>query len=225
MTFARRRWSLRRFSRLLAPSLASCPAWRPRSPPRAQLATQPAAAPLSSQAYTLPPDKLAKAIALNRIRNILDIVSGLWGLAVLWLLLATRAAAGLESWAQRLFQRRWMQGLLFFAVLLVITTLASLPLDLYGHHVSRAYGISVQGWGGWFADQAKSLGLTSPSARPFCSSSTGSSAAGRAATGSAPGLSPCRIMVALRLRLAASRAHLQQVRAARQEPSRPRREA
>jgi STE24 endopeptidase len=114
----------------------------------------------ASQAYTLPPDKLAKAIALNRIRNIMDIVYGLWGVAVIWLLLATRAAAALEAWAQRVFVRRWMQGLLFFAVFLMIATFASLPLDVFGHHVSRAYGISIQGWGSWFGDQSKSLGLT-----------------------------------------------------------------
>jgi Zn-dependent protease with chaperone function len=53
-----------------------------------------------------------------------------------------------------------MQGLLFFAVFLVLITLAALPLDLYAHHVARSYGISVQGWPGWFADMAKSLGLT-----------------------------------------------------------------
>ena len=118
-------------------------------------------APANPQpAYTLPPDKLAKAIALSRIRNILSIVGSIWGLAVLWLLLATRAAAGLEGWAGRVLRRRWLQGLLFFAVFLVILTLASLPLDWFGQHVSRAYGISVQGWGGWFGDQAKSLGLS-----------------------------------------------------------------
>ena len=120
--------------------------------------TQPASQ--TGPAYTLPPDKLAKAIALNRIRNVLDIVDGLWGVAVVWLLLALGVAAGLESWAARVFARRWAQGLLFFAVLLVIITLASLPIDLYGHHVSRAYGISIQGWGSWLGEQAKALGLT-----------------------------------------------------------------
>ena len=48
------------------------------------------AQPASAQAYNLPPDKLAKAIALSRIRNILDIAGSLWGIAVLWLLLAAR---------------------------------------------------------------------------------------------------------------------------------------
>ena len=116
--------------------------------------------PQPAQAYTLPPDKLAKAIALDRIRNILNIAGSLWSLVFIWLLLATRAAAVLEDWASRVFRRRWLQGLLFFAVFLVLITLAALPLDLYAHHVGRSYGISVQGWPGWFADMAKSLGLT-----------------------------------------------------------------
>jgi len=126
----------------------------------AQPAPAATAAQPGTQAYTLPADKLAKAIALSRIRNVLGLVSALWGLAVLWLLLATRAAAGLAGWAERLFRPRWKQGLLFFAAFLVITTLANLPLDIYGHHVSRAYGISVQGWGSWLGDEAKALGLS-----------------------------------------------------------------
>jgi Zn-dependent protease with chaperone function len=77
-----------------------------------------------------------------------------------WLLLAARAWAGLEGWVQRITGRRWVQGLLFFAAYFLISTLASLPLDLIGHHYSRAYGISVQGWGSWFWDSAKGLGLT-----------------------------------------------------------------
>jgi Zn-dependent protease with chaperone function len=114
----------------------------------------------TAQAYTLPPGKLVKAIALSRIRNILDIAGSIWDVVFLWLLLATRFAAALEAWAERIFRRRWMQGLVFFAVLLALITLADLPLDLYGHHVSRAYSISVQGWPSWFADLGKSLGLT-----------------------------------------------------------------
>jgi Zn-dependent protease with chaperone function len=127
--------------------------------------TQPAqaqpAAPTNSQpAYQLPPDKLARAITLSHIRIVLDIVGSLWGLAVLWLLLATRAAAGLAAWTERLLRRSWMQGLLFFAAFFVITTLASLPLDAIGHQVSRHFGISVQGWGSWFGDLGKGLGLS-----------------------------------------------------------------
>ena len=114
--------------------------------------SQPTAAQAGPQAYSLPPDKLARAIALSRIRNMVHLADALWGLGVLWLLLITRAAASLAAWAERLLRRRWLQGLLFFAALLVITTLAGMPLDAFAHYVSRSYGISVQGWGSWLGD-------------------------------------------------------------------------
>ena len=131
--------------------------------PVPSLPSQASSAPVSAkpqQAYTLPPDKLATAIALGRIRNIIGLVSALWGLAVLWLLLATRAAAGLEAWTQRICRQLWLQGLIFFAAFLVITSLADLPLDIYAHHVSRSYGISVEGWASWLFDMGKGLGLS-----------------------------------------------------------------
>ena len=137
-------------------------------PVRAQNSTAPAAlaAPGNPpqtnalQAYTLPPEKLAKAIALGRIRNVLEITDLVWSIVVLWLLLATRAAAGLEKWAQRISGTRWIQGVVFFAALIAINQIAALPLDLIGHHYSLAYGISVQGWASWFGDLGKGLGLT-----------------------------------------------------------------
>jgi hypothetical protein len=138
------------------PSPAQIAASQPASPaPVAHTPAQPA----SSQAYSLPPGKLAQAITLSHLRTALDIAGSLWGLVVLWLLLSLRWAAGLAAWAERLLRRRWMQGLLFFAAFFVITTLASLPLDAIGHAASRHYGISVQGWGSWLGDMAKSLGL------------------------------------------------------------------
>ena len=114
----------------------------------------------STQAYTLPPDKLARAQALDRIRNVLDIVGGIWGVVVFWLLLATRVAAAFERRLTRRVRHRWLQGLCFFAALLVLISLASLPIDAYGHHVGRAFGISVQGWGDWLLDQLKALALS-----------------------------------------------------------------
>ena len=130
----------------------------PAAPPPAQ--TQAVPQPHSEQAYTLPPGKLAQAITLNKIRLTLEIVGTLWGLAVLWLLLATSAAAGLEAWAGRVAGRRWIQGVLFFAVFIVIATVASLPLDAIGNSVSRHFGISVQDWGSWLSDQGKGLGVS-----------------------------------------------------------------
>ena len=117
------------------------------------------AQPASTDAYTLSPEKLAQAKALNRIRLTLEIVGTLWGLAVLWILLAGRWAAGLEKWVTSISRFRWIQGLIFFAIFTVITTIASLPLDAVGHASSRHYGISVQQWDGWLGDQGKSLAL------------------------------------------------------------------
>lgn len=129
----------------------------PGTPTQSQTATP---GPSSGQqAYSLPPEKLAKAIALSRIRNILDFTGSIWGIVFLWLLLATGAWAGIEAWAQRRAGSRWVQGVLFFFAFIILTTLASLPLDLIGQHYSRAYGISVQSWPSWFGDAAKSLGV------------------------------------------------------------------
>ena len=138
-----------------------CPRFAPtlhaQDQPTAQAATPPAD---SQNAYNLSADKLSKAIAISRIRHIMDIVNGLWGIVVIWLLLATRISARLEDWAKSISARRWIQGLLFFAAFLIITTLASLPLAWFSQHVEKSYDISVQGWGSWLGDQAKGLGLT-----------------------------------------------------------------
>ena len=161
MTFVRCSFFTICFTVLLtcvAPRIVPGPQVAPRVV--AAQATAPAPAPASPRnAYALSPDKLARAIAISRIRNIMDIVGGLWGIAVLWLLLASRTAARLEAWAQRTAGRRWIQGLIFFAAFFVITTLASLPLDCFSQYMEKSYDISVQGWGSWFGDQAKSLGL------------------------------------------------------------------
>jgi len=143
--------------------LRAQPAVPPASTANAQgtAAAQDAASKARSpQAYSLSPEKLAKAVALSRIRNSLAIVDSVWGILVIWLLLATRAAAGLERLAQRTARRRWIQGVVFFVALLAITAAASLPIDMIGHHYGLTYGISVQSWASWFGDQAKALGLS-----------------------------------------------------------------
>ena len=145
---------------LALPAALSIAAQTAPSPASAAPAASAPANPQPQQAYTLSPDKLAKAIAVSRIRNTLNIVGSIWGLVVIWLLLATRSAAAIESWTQRIAQRRWIQGCVFFTAYFVITALASLPLDAIGQHYERAYAISVQGWAGWLGDQGKALALS-----------------------------------------------------------------
>jgi Zn-dependent protease with chaperone function len=163
MTIARRLLLVFCFTALLAavaPRLGPGPRAAVQAAPGAN-AAQPAAAPANQeQAYSLPPEKLAKAIDLSRVRHTMGFVGTFWDLAVLWILLATHAISGLAAWAERMFKWRWLSGLLFFALFFVITNLASLPLDVYGQHVELSYGISVQSWGSWLGDQGKGLGLT-----------------------------------------------------------------
>ena len=106
-------------------------------------------------AYSLPPDKLQKAIAYSRIRVILDFVDSGWGILQLVLLLGLGIAARMRNVAVNVSKNSWAQGFLFTFLFLLVTTLLGLPLDMYGHHVSVSYGQSVQGWGSWFWDQTK----------------------------------------------------------------------
>ncbi|HEV2325124.1 MAG TPA: M48 family metallopeptidase [Terracidiphilus sp.] len=129
---------------------------RPESPP-VSVQARPAA---PQDAYTLPPNLLAKAVALSRIRNVLDFGGSLWGIAFLWLLLATRAAARVDRWTQRIVSRRWLQGLIFFALFLIAVFLAGLPFDWFAQQTSRSYGISVQSWPGWLRDEGTSLAIS-----------------------------------------------------------------
>ncbi|HEV2213782.1 MAG TPA: M48 family metalloprotease, partial [Terracidiphilus sp.] len=125
-----------------------------------QAAEQAKAQAKIDSSYSLPPGMLEKAIRLDRIRTALAFGGEIWGLLVLWLLLRTRAAAGMSAWAERIARRRWAQGLIFFAGLLTVTWAAGLPLDAIGHGASRAFGISVQDWAGWLGDEAKGLGVS-----------------------------------------------------------------
>lgn len=111
-------------------------------------------------AYSLPPEKLARAIAYSRIRVVLDFLGSGWGILQIVLLLALGVVARMRNVAVKLSRNRWVQGFTFVFLLLAVTTLLNLPIDLYGHHAARVYGQSVQGWGSWAWDAAKGLLLT-----------------------------------------------------------------
>ena len=128
--------------------------------PAAMTATEAKAAQFAehdSTAYTLPPDKMRKAVGLTHIRDAL-LFSGRD--------LAARAThsdprcrlggadAGLRSWAR---EEPLGAGLRFRLLFLLTTTLLTLPLDVYRHHVSLSYGFSVQGWASWLGDMGKSF--------------------------------------------------------------------
>lgn len=111
-------------------------------------------------AYTLPPDKLAKAIQLTRLRAILSFGGTAWSLLALLAALWLRWPVALRDWAERTATRQWLQGILFLVPALVFLTAVSLPFDIYGQHIERVYGLSVQSWKSWSADQFKGLLLS-----------------------------------------------------------------
>lgn len=111
-------------------------------------------------AYTLPPEKLKRAVGFSRTRTVLHFVGTGWGMLQLVLLLALGVVARMRNFAVNISSNRWAQCFLFVFLLLLITTLLDAPLMLYRHHVGLVYGLSVQGWGSWLWDQAKSFLLS-----------------------------------------------------------------
>ncbi len=105
--------------------------------------------------YTLPPEKLAKAEALYRTRTVLYLFGMIFGLVVLWVVLRLRIGPALRNFAERISHNRFLQTLIFVPLLVLLIAMASSPLDIYEHHISLAYGLSVQSWASWAGDWLK----------------------------------------------------------------------
>ncbi len=76
------------------------------------------------------------------------------------MLLALGVPARMRNVAEDLTKNQWGQCFVFVFLFLLAITLLMPPLRVYGHHVAVGYGLSVQGWGSWAWDQAKSFLLT-----------------------------------------------------------------
>jgi len=144
-------------------ALVCCFAFAPRTAPAQTPAASPSPAAVQNTPqtqtteYTLPPDKLAKATALYKLRGKLRIVDTIYGFMILLGLLYLGIAAKFRDIAEAPGKNRFVQALIFVALLLITTTALQLPLDAYQHSISREYGLSVQGWGSWFGDLLKGM--------------------------------------------------------------------
>jgi len=125
----------------------------PRTTAPAEVQTQPQERKVSE--YRLPPDKLAKAEALYKTSTVLYLAGLVFGIVVLWVLLKRRVGPALRNLAERASRNRFLQTLIFVPLLTLLIAFISLPFDIYGHHISRAYGLSVQGWLSWAGDWLK----------------------------------------------------------------------
>jgi STE24 endopeptidase len=109
--------------------------------------------------YTLPPDKLAKATALYTVSVRLMIVDTIFGFVLLLAFLYGRVGPRFRDFAERITGGVRKQGFIFVPLLLLLLLVLQLPIEMYGHHLSLSYGLSIQKWGSWFTDWAKSLAI------------------------------------------------------------------
>lgn len=110
--------------------------------------------------YTLPPDKLAKAIALYHARTLAYFGDTVWTITALYALVRLRTGPAIARLAARASARPWVQGLIAAPLWLLILTCIGLPIELIMQHVDLVYKISVEPWTMWWADFSKSLALT-----------------------------------------------------------------
>ncbi len=106
-------------------------------------------------AYTLPPDKLAKAIEYARARNRLYFVAAAYGFLILAAILYWKIGPLYSQWAARLTRRRFLQAYVFAPLLVLTVDLLALPIDMRYHQLGLRYEQSIQPWGSWFADWSK----------------------------------------------------------------------
>ena len=106
--------------------------------------------------YTLPPDKLQKAIEYSDARDRAHFVGVGYGVLVLMTLLVWKVAPKYRDWAEIASPQAGASGRpSSSATLIVLTTdILSLPVELYLQNLARRYDQSVQGWGSWFRDWA-----------------------------------------------------------------------
>jgi len=110
--------------------------------------------------YTLPPDKLEEAIHLYHVRTLAHFGDTAWMILALWLLVRWGFGSKVKRWAEKWSGRAWVQGFLVAPAWLLILSLLGLPVSLMMHRVYLRYGISVESWGIWLGDYAKSTALT-----------------------------------------------------------------
>jgi Zn-dependent protease with chaperone function len=105
--------------------------------------------------YTLSHERYQKAVAYSRAAYVLYFVEAFLGIGAAWFFLRLGLAARFRDIAENVSERRWVQGLVFVPLLAFAMELCTLPVNIYGHKLSRRYEQSVQGWGSWLWDWTK----------------------------------------------------------------------
>jgi STE24 endopeptidase len=106
--------------------------------------------------YSLPPDKLRRAIEYAHAGYGLHFTSEIWAIAILAAILAFGLAGKFRDWAEAASRRRFVQALVFVPLLLLTNDLLYLPANIYGQHLELRFDQSIQSWPSWFWDWTKS---------------------------------------------------------------------
>jgi Zn-dependent protease with chaperone function len=138
---------------------ATAPAAAPTQappPPQYTMAApveQPAARKIT--AYTLPPESYKKSQDLARIYLRFRLISFAFSVLVLWYILRSKWAVKYRELAERAFQNRFLQAVIFAPLFFITLDVLEMPFGIYSNWILRKYGISVQGWRSWFWDWTK----------------------------------------------------------------------
>jgi STE24 endopeptidase len=106
-------------------------------------------------AYSLPPDKLQRAIEYAHAGYTLHFASELYAILILAAVLTTGLGGKFRDCAEATSPRRWVQALVFIPLLLLTNDLLYLPANLYGQHLELKFDQSIQSWPSWFWDWTK----------------------------------------------------------------------
>ncbi len=106
--------------------------------------------------YTLPPDKLQKAIEYAHARYWLHFAGSIWAIVVLAAILALGLSAKFRDWAEAASRRRAAQAAIFVVLLGLTNDVLNLPLAAYGQHLDLKFEQSIQSWPSWIWDWTKS---------------------------------------------------------------------
>lgn len=107
------------------------------------------------QSYSLPPDKLRRAIEYAHAGYWLHFTSEVWAILILAAIIGWGAGARFHDWAAASSRRRWLQALVFVPLLLLTNDLLYLPANIYGQHLELKFDQSIQSWPSWLWDWTK----------------------------------------------------------------------
>lgn len=105
--------------------------------------------------YALSAEKTAQAIAYDRAAHQVYWFDIVFSFGILLALLHFRVAARFRDWAERTTESRFMQAAIFVPAFQVSFALLKLPGDAVYHQIRHYFGLSIQSWAAWLADQAK----------------------------------------------------------------------